>query len=99
MGWFSLLGGNFKPSDDYLKNHKLKGYQDGDVENDDYDVEDDVEALTCSRTCSKCGRTFTLEEAMGDYSYHFNSDLDYLSDYCGDICGDCAIEDMERKIE
>lgn len=99
MGFFSLINGMFKPSDDYMLDHMLEDYEPGDTANDDYDIDDDVEAMTMQRTCSHCGCSFTLDDAMSEYNSHFNFDLSYMSNYCGDICGDCAIEDTESQME
>ena len=49
MGFFSEIDGELKPSDEYLSNHHLEGYEDGDMEHDDYEVEDDEVAMSLMR--------------------------------------------------
>lgn len=99
MGWFSIINNEFKPSDEYLRTHKLEGYEEGDTCHEDYDVSDDVEAMNCARVCEKCGKTFTLDDAMVEYGDYFNNDFDYMDDFCGDVCGSCAIEKTEEEME
>ena len=61
MGFFSEIDGELKPSDEYLATHKLEGYEEGDMEHDDYEVEDDEVAMSLMRKCKDCGKTFTAE--------------------------------------
>ena len=45
MGFFSEINGELKPSDEYLSTHSLEGYEQGDMEHEDYQVEDDEVAM------------------------------------------------------
>ena len=64
----------------------------------DYNVEDDYEEFHKERTCSRCGTTFTLDEAFSDYENYFNGDLTYNGcGYDGDLCGICAAKREDRK--
>ena len=51
MGFFSEIDGELKPSDEYLASHTLEGYEEGDMDHDDYEVEDDTVAMSLIRTC------------------------------------------------
>ena len=46
MGFFSEIDGELKPSDDYLASHELPGYEEGDMEHDDYEITDDTVAVS-----------------------------------------------------
>ena len=43
MGFFSEIDGELKPSDEYLTKHTLEGYEEGDMDHEDYEVEDDTD--------------------------------------------------------
>ncbi len=95
MGRFYLHNGDVRPSDSYLANHDLD-YDSDDWFNDDYDVEDDVEVLYETRTCNRCGCSFTLYEAMSRYSDRIGYQR-YGYDFVGEYCGDCAADITEGQ--
>ena len=97
MGFFSEIDGELKPSDDYLANHTLEGYEDGDMEHDDYEVEDDAVAMSVIRTCKNCGKPFTLSSAIKAFDEHFAGDYYYMEEFVGQICGKCAITEIEEE--
>lgn len=97
MGRFMLYDGTVRPSDSYLATHELPDLNlDEDWYNDDYNVEDDDEILDMSRTCEKCGRSFTIREAMSEYSDHIDWPY-YESEFEGEVCGYCAIEIINKQ--
>ena len=66
------------------------------INDPNYDVENDIEAMTEKYVCQECGCTFTLDEASSDFMDHIDG-ISYLStDYRGDLCGICAAEKMEN---
>lgn len=92
-----------RPSDSYLSMHPITDVDvyDPDVWFDDnYDLDDDIEILTMPRVCSKCGCTFTIEDAEDEYyqilSMHHSDFRLYRDDYEGEYCGACAAEDFEE---
>ncbi len=95
MGFFSEIDGELKPSDDYLANHVLEGYEKGDMEHDDYEIEDDNVALSLMRVCRKCGKAFTLSKAIPIFDNFFDGEFFYMEEYVGQLCGECAIDDLE----
>lgn len=97
MGFFSEIEGELKPSDEYLSNHHLEGYEDGDMEHDDYEVEDDEVAMSLMRKCKDCGKAFTLEGAIRDFDAYFDGEFFYMEEFVGQICGRCAITEIEEE--
>ena len=95
MGFFSEIDGELKPSDEYLANHALEGYEDGDMDHDDYEVEDDAVAMSVIRICKNCGKPFTLSAAINEFDYHFAGDYYYMEEFVGQLCGKCALNDIE----
>ncbi|WP_458457652.1 hypothetical protein [Pseudobutyrivibrio sp.] len=99
MGFFSEIDGELKPSDDYLTNHTLEGYEEGDMDHDDYEVEDDTVAMSLIRTCSNCGKPFTLAAAIENFDNHFDGEFYYIEEFVGQLCGKCAINDVELNFD
>lgn len=97
MGYFSEIDGLLKPSDDYMANHVLEGYEDGDMEHDDYEIEDDTVALSLMRVCKSCGKAFTLSKAISTFDDYFDGEFFYMEEFVGQVCGDCAIADIEEE--
>ena len=97
MGYFSEIDGELKPSDDYLANHELPGYEEGDMEHDDYDVADDTVAMSLMRVCSECEKAFTLSKAIEIFDEYFDGEFFYMEEFVGQICGDCAIKAIEEE--
>lgn len=97
MGFFSEIDGELKPSDDYLSNHTLEGYEDGDMEHEDYEVEEDAVAMSLLRTCKNCGKAFTLSAAIEEFDNHYDGEFYYMEEFVGQLCGKCAIEDIELE--
>lgn len=97
MGYFSEIDGELKPSDDYMANHVLEGYEDGDMEHDDYEIEDDTVALSLMRVCKSCGKPFTLSKAISTFDDYFDGEFFYMEEFVGQVCGDCAIADIEEE--
>ena len=96
MGFFSEIDGELKPSDDYMASHNLSGYEEGDMDHDDYDVKDDVVAMSLMRICNNCGKAFTLAKAIEAFDSYFDGEFFYMEEFVGQICGDCAIVDVEE---
>ena len=99
MGFFSEIDGELKPSDDYLANHELLHYEEGDMEHDDYEVTDDPVAMSLIRMCNTCGKPFTLANAIDKFDNYFDREFFYMEEFVGQVCGDCAIEDVEGDFE
>lgn len=97
MGFFSEIDGELKPSDEFLSSHQLEGYEDGDMEHDDYEVEDDEVAMSLMRKCRDCGKAFTLEGAIKDFDVYFDGEFFYMEEFVGQICGKCAIKEIEEE--
>ena len=97
MGFFSEIDGELKPSDDYLANHTLEGYEDGDMEHEDYEVEDDAVAMSLLRTCKNCVKPFTLSAAIEEFDNYYDGEFYYMEEFVGQLCGKCAIEDIELE--
>ena len=97
MGFFSEIDGELKPSDEYLSSHQLQGYEDGDMEHDDYEVEDDEVAMSLMRKCKDCGKAFTLGGAIKDFAAYFDGEFFYMEEFVGQICGKCAITEIEEE--
>ena len=73
MGFFSEIDGELKPSDEYLASHTLEGYEEGDMDHEDYEVEDDMVAMSLIRTCTNCGKPFTLAAAIETFDNRHNN--------------------------
>ena len=99
MGFFSVIDGELKPSDDYLSTHTLSGYEEGDMDHDDYEVEDDTVAMSLMRVCKDCGKAFTLSKAIETFDNYFDGEFFYMEEFVGQLCGDCAIADVEGDFE
>ncbi len=99
MGFFSEIDGELKPSDDYISTHTLEGYEEGDMEHDDYEVEDDTVAMSIIRNCNNCGKPFTLSSAMKQFDEYFDGEFFYMEEFVGQVCGKCAIADVEGDFE
>lgn len=97
MGFFSEINGELKPSDEYLSTHTLEGYEQGDMEHEDYQVEDDEVAMSLMRTCKNCGKPFTLAGAIKDFDAYFNDEFFYMEEFVGQLCGKCAITEIEEE--
>ena len=95
MGYFSEIDGELKPSDEYLKNHVLEGYEEGDMDHDDYEIENDEVALSIIRKCKNCDKAFTLSKAIKDFDAYFDGEFNYMEEFVGQFCGKCAIENIE----
>ena len=99
MGFFSEIDGELKPSDDYMSNHTLAGYEDGDFEHDDYEVTDDTVAMSLMRVCKICGKAFTLKKAIDYFDGYFEGEFFYMEEFVGQLCGECAVDDIEGAYE
>ncbi|SDZ90450.1 hypothetical protein SAMN02910384_00507 [Pseudobutyrivibrio sp. ACV-2] len=97
MGFFSEINGELKPSDEYLSIHSLEGYEQGDMEHEDYQVEDDEVAMSLMRKCKNCGKPFTLAGAINDFDTYFNEEFFYMEEFVGQLCGKCAITEIEEE--
>ncbi|MBR5637391.1 MAG: hypothetical protein IKW81_10735 [Pseudobutyrivibrio sp.] len=97
MGFFSEIDGELKPSEDYLATHALLGYEDGDMEHDDYEIEEDEVAMSLMRKCNNCGKAFTLAGAMKDFDSYFDGEFFYMEEFVGQVCGSCAISELEKE--
>ena len=97
MGFFSEINGELKPSDEYLASHTLDGYEEGDMEHDDYEIEDDEVAMSLMRTCKNCQKAFTLKKAINDFDSYFDGEFFYMEEFVGQICGKCAITEIEEE--
>ena len=95
MGYFSEIDNELKPSEDYLATHQLQGYESGDMEHDDYDVKDDMVAMSLMRVCKDCGKPFTLAKAIETFDEYFDGEFYYMEEFVGQLCGECAIDDVE----
>ena len=98
MGYFSEIDGELKPSDDYMQNHTLEGYEEGDMDHENYEIEDDTVAISLLRTCKNCGKPFTLAAAIKDFDNHFAGEFFYMEEFVGQLCGKCAIDDIEQDL-
>ena len=99
MGYFSEIDGELKPSDDYLSTHTLNGYEEGDMEHDDYEINDDIVAMSLMRICNDCGKAFTLSNAIQTFDNYFEGEFLYMEEFVGQLCGECAIADVEGDFE
>jgi ribosomal protein S27AE len=99
MGFFSEIDGELKPSDEYLATHKLEGYEEGDMEHEDYEVEDDEVAMSLMRKCKDCGKAFTLAGAIKEFDSYFDGEFFYMEEFVGQLCGKCAIVDVEQDFD
>ncbi len=99
MGFFSVIDDELKPSDDYLSNNELVGYEPGDMEHEDYNIEDDTVALSLIRTCTNCKCHFSLQSAIREFNNYFEGEFFYMEEFVGQICGKCAIKDVEKDFE
>ncbi len=99
MGFFSIIDGDLKPSDEYLEVHKLQGYEVGDMDHDDYDINEDTVAISIIRICNKCGKPFTLGSAISKFDDYFKSEFFYMEEFVGQMCANCAIEEVESDFE
>ena len=98
MGFFSEIEGELRPSKEYLESHILEGYEAGDMDHEDYEVEDDVVAMAVIRTCKNCGKPFTLSAAIKTFDNHFEGEFYYMEEFVGQLCGACAIKDVELDL-
>lgn len=98
MGFFSEIDGELKPSDEYLSSHQLQGYEDGDMEHEDYEVEDDEVAMSLMRKCKDCGKVFTLAGAIKEFDSYFDGEFFYMEEFVGQLCGKCAITEIEEEL-
>ena len=98
-GIFSEIDGELKPSDEYLASHTLEGYEEGDMDHEDYEVEDDMVAMSLIRTCTNCGKPFTLAAAIETFDNHFDGEFYYMEEFVGQLCGKCAINDVELDFD
>ena len=99
MGFFSEIEGELKPSDEYLATHKLEGYEEDDMEHEDYEVEDDEVAMSLMRKCKDCGKAFTLACAIKEFDSYFDGEFFYMEEFVGQVCGKCAIDDVEQDFD
>lgn len=99
MGFFSEIDGELKPSDEYLATHKLEGYEEDDMEHEDYEVEDDEVAMSLMRKCKDCGKAFTLAGAIKEFDSYFDGEFFYMEEFVGQVCGKCAIADVEQDFD
>lgn len=98
MSRYFLYYDDLRPSDSYLASHPDFVYNPDDWYSDDYDLDEDDEILHMSRTCKECGCSFTLEEAINDYCWRFES-FRYENEFEGEYCGHCAADITEAKFE
>ncbi len=98
MGFFSEIDGVLKPSEEYLANHILEGYEEGDMDHDDYEVEDDEVAMSLIRKCKACNKAFTLAGAIKDFDEYYDGEFFYMEEFVGQLCGKCAIEEIEEEL-
>lgn len=96
--YFIRSDGEIGPSKEYLRNNRSLRYQIGDVFNDDYDVENDDAILYCSRICDRCGKTFTLYDAMSEYADRIDWP-EYSYNFIGEYCGNCAADITEENFK
>lgn len=97
---FMFYKGRLRPSDSYLKAHTLTGYSEDDWYNAAYDYRQDTEVFLMERTCEKCGKNFTLLEAVEQVKGYFKPyAIDYEDHFRGDVCGDCAISEIDSIFE
>ena len=79
------------PSGDY-------GWIEKGLDDPNYSVENDEEELKKTYVCKDCQSTFTLREAIDEYSSRMNGDLSYTTDrYAGDLCGYCAADHFDEE--
>ena len=105
MGAFMLYKypRDYRPSDSYLASHSLDCdvYDEDTLQDEEYNYEDDYEIMTMSRTCSNCGRGFTLDQALYDYSFILSQTYIGFPPYeeicSGEYCGGCAAEMYEES--
>lgn len=95
---------DYRPSDSYLAEHELDCdvFDEDVLEDEEYNYEDDYEIMTMPRTCHNCGCSFTLNQALYDYSYCLSQTYMDFSPYgsvcSGEYCGGCAAEMWEDEL-
>lgn len=99
MGRFMLYNGKVRPSDSYLISHSLSEYKPGDLGHPDYDLEDDREAMSILRYCSKCGKMFRLTDTLDEYHDNMLIGPEYVDKFVGDLCGECAAFEMKGLMD
>lgn len=98
MSRYMIYKDAVRPSDSYLLSHPNFHYDPEEWFDDDYDLDEDLEVLTIPRTCDRCGCSFTIEQAIVDYSARIDFPY-YALQFIGDLCGNCAADSIEKKFE